>query len=148
MDQDLKELICKELLVESGDAKSYSPLALAFIGDGVFDLVIRTMVVARANAPAQSLHEKTSRIVKASSQAALLKAIWGELSEEEQIYCRRGRNAKPHTMAKNATMHDYRAATGFEALMGFLYLNGQMERLLKLVHTGLLKTGYFKEGKS
>ena len=71
----------------------------------------------------------------------MAEAVADVLTEEEQGMLRRGRNAKSKTMAKNATMKDYRAATGFEALLGYLYLNGRMERLLELVKLGLERTG-------
>ena len=131
--------ICSGFSMEPADPKTYSPLALAFIGDGVFDLVIRTMVVCRANAPAHALHEEKAAIVQAAAQARLVQAIYDELSEEEQSVYRRGRNAKPHSIARNASMHNYRAATGFEALVGYLYLQNDMDRILYLVKTGLDK---------
>lgn len=119
------------------DIRTYSPLTLAYIGDGVFDLVIRSLVVARGNARANALHHRTSRIVKAQTQAELIETILPELSEAERDIYRRGRNAKSPTMAKNASMSDYRKATGFEALMGYLYLTDQFGRILELVKTGL-----------
>lgn len=119
------------------DIRTYSPLTLAYIGDGVFDLVVRSLVVARGNARANELHHRTSHIVKARTQAEMTEKILPELSEQERDIYRRGRNAKSPTMAKNATMSDYRKATGFEALMGYLYLTDQFGRILELVKTGL-----------
>ncbi len=115
------------------DIRQYSPLTLAYIGDGIFDLVIRSMVVAKGNTKASQLHKRTSRIVKAETQAKMIDAIETSLSEEEADIYRRGRNAKSPTMAKNATMKDYRKATGFEALMGYLYLKNEFYRILELI---------------
>lgn len=147
MDESLMRQICQAFSVERADMRTYSPLTLAYIGDGIFDLVIRTLVVCRENAPANTLHEKTSRIVKAASQAKLYEVVADELTEEEQDVFRRGRNAKSKTMAKNATMKDYRVATGVEALLGYLYLDGQMERLLELVKLGLERTDIGEFGR-
>ena len=87
------------------------------------------------------LHKKASGYVRASAQCAMILALQEELTEEELQVYRRGRNAKTVSMAKNATMHDYRHATGFEALMGYLYLTGQMNRMIDLVKIGMEKTG-------
>lgn len=123
---------CKEV-----DIKTYSPLTLAYIGDGIFDMVIRSIVVDRGNTSANQLHQHTSHIVKAATQAKMMNAIMGQLSDEERDVYRRGRNAKSHTMAKNASMSDYRNATGFEALMGYLYLTDQLGRIMELVKEGI-----------
>lgn len=121
------------------DLKTYSPLTLAYIGDAVFDLIIRTLVVEKGNCPPDKLHRKTSMIVKAPAQAEMIETLLPLLNEEEvQIY-KRGRNAKSFTRAKNASMLEYRKATGLEALMGYLYLNGEMERIIELVKAGLVK---------
>jgi ribonuclease-3 family protein len=117
--------------------RTYSPLALAYIGDGIFDLVIRTVIVGKGNTKASQLHYQTSHIVKAQSQAMMIEALEGDLTEEEADVYRRGRNAKSPTMAKNATMSDYRKATGFEALMGYLYLTDRFERVVELTKLGL-----------
>ncbi len=127
---------CKEV-----DVRAYSPLALAYIGDAVYDLIIRTVVVERANRAANELHKRTTKYVKAEAQAGMIEALLEELSEEELAVYKRGRNAKSYTMAKNATMADYRKATGMEALVGYLYLQNRMDRILELVHRGIEKTG-------
>jgi ribonuclease-3 family protein len=119
------------------DIRTYSPLTLAYIGDGIYDLVIRSLVVAKGNTKAGELHRRTSRIVKAHSQAEMMKILEPMLTEEEADIYKRGRNAKSPTMAKNATVADYRKATGFEALVGWLYLKDQFDRLLELVKAGL-----------
>jgi ribonuclease-3 family protein len=122
------------------DIRTYSPLTLAYIGDGVYDLIIRTMVVEKANRPANDLHRLTVQYVSAKAQAKIVGALTEEFTEEEQTIFHRGKNAKPHTMAKNATMADYMRATGFEAVIGYLYLAGRMDRVLELVKKGLQMT--------
>ena len=121
------------------DIRGYSPLTLAYIGDAVYDMIIRTIVVERANRAAGELHKRTIRYVNAGAQAAMIEALLDELTEEEMAVYKRGRNAKSHSSAKNASLQDYRKATGFEALVGFLYLTGQMGRILYLVKTALGK---------
>ena len=119
------------------DVRTYSPLTLAYIGDGIYDLIIRSLVVAKGNTRASELHKRTSQIVKAKTQAEMIELIMPLLSEEEADIYKRGRNAKSPTMAKNATMADYRKATGFEALMGYLYVKDQVPRLIELVKAGI-----------
>jgi ribonuclease-3 family protein len=135
MDLNILESIKAAFDLTEPDVNSYSPLSLAFIGDCVFDLVVKTVVVETANCPANMLHKKTSRIVKAASQSEMAKWLLdkGMLTEEEQAIMRRGRNAKSATTAKNATVGDYRRATGLEALIGFLYLNNRTERLVEII---------------
>ena len=123
------------------DIRTYSPTVLAYIGDGIYELLIRTILVDMGNRQANMLHKKASGYVRASAQCAMILALQEELTEEELQVYRRGRNAKTVSMAKNATMHDYRHATGFEALMGYLYLTGQMNRMIDLVKIGMEKTG-------
>ena len=119
------------------DVRTYSPLTLAYIGDGIYDLIIRSLVVAKGNTRAGELHKRTSQLVKAKTQAEMIEALLPFLTEEEADIYRRGRNAKSPTMAKNATMSDYRKATGFEALMGYLYLKDEFERIVELVKKGI-----------
>lgn len=121
--------------------EQYSALGLAYIGDGVYDLIIRTIVVDLGNKKVNLLHRMTSGIVKAESQAQLMKEIMAELTPEEEAIFHHGRNAKSSTSAKNASIVDYRVATGFEALIGYLYLKHEMPRILELVQIGLEKTG-------
>ena len=115
----------------------YSPLALAFIGDSVFDLVIKSVIVEKANCQVNKLQNKTSKIVRATTQALIVDALKDVLTEEEANIYRRGRNAKPYTKAKNASYSEYCKATGLEALVGYLYLKGDTERLIALIKTGL-----------
>ena len=122
---------------EKKDTKDYSPLALAYIGDCVFDLVIKTRVVACGNRQVHRLHEETSHFVQASAQSFMMRAIQEHLTAEEHAVYRRGRNVKSVSAAKNQSITDYRRATGFEALIGYLYLEHQYERLTRLISIGL-----------
>ncbi|MCI9515503.1 MAG: ribonuclease III [Lachnospiraceae bacterium] len=121
------------------DLRTYSPLTLAYIGDAIYDLIIRTLIVKQGNSRPEKMHKRASALVKASAQAEMIERLLPMLTEEEHAIYKRGRNAKSYTMAKNATMLDYRKATGFEALMGYLYLKEDMSRLIDLVKTGLDK---------
>ena len=123
--------------LEEQDIRSYSPLTLAYIGDGVYELIIRTILVKKGNCPVNQLHRKASSLVKAGTQSSMMEVIEPMLTEEEHSVYRRGRNAHSPTMAKHATMADYRRATGFEALMGYLYLTEQWERMLELIKLGM-----------
>lgn len=134
LDAVKKEFDCKET-----DIRTYSPLTLAYIGDAIYDLVIRTVVVERANQSANNLHKKTVRYVNARIQAKMIGALESELTEDEVAVYHRGRNAKSYTSAKNASIIEYRKATGLEALCGYLYLTGQQERLLRLIHEAIEK---------
>ena len=128
----------KELFhLEDQYLRSYSPLTLAYIGDGVYELIIRTILVKKGNCPVNRLHKKASSLVKAGAQSAIMEVIEEELTPEELSVYRRGRNAHSPTMAKHATMADYRRATGFEALMGYLYLKEDYTRMLTLVRMGI-----------
>lgn len=129
-----KEFACGEI-----DLRTYSPLTLAFIGDCVYDMVIRTVIVCRANRSPADLHKIKSSVVKAAAQANFMDVVMEELTEEEQAVYKRGRNAKSYTTAKNASVIDYRKATGMEALIGYLYLQDNLERILYLVKLGLEK---------
>ncbi len=133
--------IKEQFACEPVDVRTYSPLTLAFIGDCVFDLIIRTVVVERGNRAANGLHKTKSAIVKAQTQAEMMELLLPELTSEEESVYRRGRNAKSYTTAKNASVGDYRKATGFEALIGYLYLQDDMDRVLYLVKKGLQEKG-------
>ena len=137
----LVEMIAAAFPGKRQDIRTYSGLTLAYIGDVVYDLVIRTMVVSQANRPVNDLHRITVRYVSANAQSKIVQTLLDSLTEEEQSVYRRGKNAKPHTTAKNASLSDYLKATGFEAVLGYLYLTDQMERLLHLVKTGISLAG-------
>lgn len=135
----LKEKFLDEFGLEEQDLRTYSPLTLAYIGDAIFELVVRTVLVERKNTQAEKLHKAATKIVKAETQALMIEAIKEELTEEELAVYKRGRNAKAVTRAKNATMSEYRRATGFEALMGYLYLKGDIVRMIELIHLAVEK---------
>lgn len=112
----------------------YSPLALAYIGDGVYELYVRSRVIEEnPNMPAHKLHKESVKFVKAHSQSNSIHAIIDMLLEDEVAVFKRGRNAKSPTVPKNADLTDYRHATGFEALIGYLYLSEKTERLNELM---------------
>lgn len=117
--------------------KEYSPLTLAYIGDAVYDLIIRTLVVNKGNQQVQKLHKETITMVQASAQARMITALNDQLSEEEHAVYKRGRNAKSASPAKNQSISDYHKATGFEALLGYLYLKNDWKRMLELIRAGL-----------
>lgn len=137
MEKGIDSYIRNRFQIPDTDIRTYSPLTLAFIGDGIYDLIIRTIIVGKGNTRASQLHQHTSHLVKAHSQSVMIEYMLPHMTEEEEHIYRRGRNAKSPTMAKNATMTDYRRATGFEALMGYLYLTDQMDRMLDLIEIGL-----------
>ena len=134
---EIDAFIRERFNIKKQDIRTYSPLTLAYIGDGVFDLIIRTVVVDKGNTSTNELHRHTSSIVKAHTQALMAEALMEELTEEEHDVYRRGRNAKSFTTAKNATVADYRKATGFEALMGYLYLEDRFDRAVYLSRRAL-----------
>ncbi|MBP3261674.1 Mini-ribonuclease 3 [Pseudobutyrivibrio sp.] len=141
MASSLNEYLNDKFNIEPKDIRTYSPLTLAYIGDAIFDVVIRSILVNKGNTPVNKLHQRASQIVKATTQAAMVMALMDELTDEERDYYRRGRNSKPHTKAKNASTMDYLEATGFEAVIGYLYLTGDMDRICELVNRGIELTG-------
>ena len=126
------------------DLRTYSPLTLAFLGDGVYGLYVRSVLVKRGNTHARRLHEDTSRIVSARAQALVFDELMkgSLLSDEERDIMRRGSNAKVSHQAKNASGTDYHKATGLEALFGYLYLKDMEDRIRELAETGIdISTG-------
>ena len=119
------------------DIKTYSPLTLAYIGDGIYDLIIRTLVIHQGDKQVQKLHLETSALVNAGTQSKMMRTLQEQLTEEEHAVYKRGRNAKSVSPAKNQSVTDYRRATGFEALLGYLYLKKEWQRILDLVKMGL-----------
>ncbi len=126
------------------DWKMYSPLTLAYIGDAAYELMIRTIFVKRANCQTRKLHRLTTSCVSAKAQARIMEALQPLLTEEEAAVYRRGRNSKPCTKAKNASIQEYLEATGFEAVMGYLYLKGEYARMNELTLCGLKALGQEK----
>lgn len=113
------------------DVDMLSPLQLAYIGDAVYELFVRTVILNR-DQNSKLLHKKATGYVSASAQAELVHALEERLEEKEQEMVRKGRNAKTNTSPKNAELIDYKYATGFECLMGYLYLSGKDERLTEI----------------
>ena len=111
-----------------------SPLTWAYVGDCVYELYIRTKLVNTTRLKPHELHMKSIKYVKAKAQAETLKDIENSLTEEEKEIARRGRNTQTHHIAKNASMQDYMYATAFEALIGYLYLTKQDERLKEILN--------------
>ncbi len=110
-----------------------SPQSLAFVGDAVYELLLRTRIVQNGSRPAKQLQKESSRLARAGAQAAIYEKLQPFLTEEEKDIARRGRNAHPGTVAKHATVAEYRRATGLEALIGALYLQGNEARIGELL---------------
>ena len=137
VNNDMAGWLYSRLSVPAADYRTFSPLVLAYIGDDIFDLIIRTRILAGGNRPVNEMNQQAARIVRASTQAQMYAAVEPMLTEEEKDIVRRGRNAHPASTAKNASVADYHTATGFEALAGWLYLAGDMNRLTEIVSAGL-----------
>ena len=138
-DENLEDLMkqTKELLVDSKrlsptDIRMYNPLVLAYIGDSVYDTFVRTMLVAGGSIQVDKLHKRAIKFVQAKAQAAIVESLQEILTDDEKDIVRRGRNTKSNTVPKNADINDYRYATGFEALIGYLYLVGDIPRLKEI----------------
>lgn len=123
--------------IKEADIQQYSPLTLAYIGDCVFDLIVKSIVIGGVNRQVQKLHHDTSSLVNAAAQSEIMRTIQGELTAEELAVYKRGRNSKTITPAKNQSVTDYRRATGFEALIGYLYLKKEFSRIIEIVKMGL-----------
>lgn len=124
----LQDLRVREFTKE--EAKQLNPLQLALVGDGVYEIFVRNYVLSsNTSLSAHKMHVKAISFVKAKSQSLIMHEIESELTDEEEYIYKRGRNAKSATVPKNADVRDYRMATGFEALVGYLYLIGDMKRL-------------------
>ncbi|GEN35274.1 Mini-ribonuclease 3 [Aneurinibacillus danicus] len=119
------------------DPKQMNALTLAYMGDAVLEVRVRQHLIAAGEVKPNLLQRAAVRYVSAKAQAGIVSGIWERLTEEEQAVLRRGRNAKSATMPKNARVADYRLSTGFEALLGFLYLTGQEERLDEILSYSL-----------
>ena len=137
--KDFIGIIRQVLDVKQVDVMSYSPLTLAYIGDDAYDLVIRTYLLGKGNMPVNKLNRMADGLVRAKAQSDMMDVIAPMLDEEEHAVYKRGRNAKSYTKAKNATVADYRRATGFEALMGYLYLQGRYVRMVELIRAGIIE---------
>lgn len=126
------ELLLENKGLSDSDIRMYNPLVLAYVGDSVYDTFIRTMLVSNGSVQVNKLHKKSIKFVSAKAQAEITEQLYNILTEDEQDIVRRGRNTKSNSVPKNADMNDYRYATGFEALIGYLYLIGNTKRLMEL----------------
>ncbi len=124
-------------VMENGEERTYPPLVLAYIGDAVFESHIRTHLVEKHRGNVNKLHRFATRYVKASAQAAAVHAIKDILSEKEWGIVKRGRNQKSNTIPKNATLSDYKYATGFEALIGYHHLHGNHNRIDEIMEASI-----------
>lgn len=136
-----EESLNQTFRLSARDWKMYSPLALAYIGDAAYELVVRSFFVNQGNTQVQKLHQRVTSCVSAKAQAQMAEAILPLLTEEEESVYRRGRNSKPYTKAKNASMTQYLEATGFEALIGYLYLKKEFVRMNELIAKGIRTLG-------
>lgn len=134
---ELDSYMREVLQMEEVDIQTYSPLALAYIGDCVYDLIIKNLMLSKGNRQVQKIHQDTSQLVQASTQSLMMRTMQEHLTEEEHAIYKRGRNAKSVSPAKNQSITDYRRATGFEALLGYLYLKKEWKRMVDLVKIGL-----------
>lgn len=136
---NMEEIIDQTVKIpeKTQDIRQIPALTLAYLGDAIYELVIRTTLVENGMSHVDSLNRRASGYAKAPTQAKIFHMIETDLSEEELGYYKRGRNAKSGSVAKSGTVAEYRIATGFEALMGYLYLTGQMDRILELVKKGI-----------
>lgn len=116
------------------DVRMLSPLVWAYVGDSVYELFIRTVLTNNSNAKPHKLHIESIKYVKAKAQADILKKIAEKLTDEEKDIVRRGRNTENHHVAKNANVADYAQSTAFEALIGYLYLTKEDERLKEILN--------------
>lgn len=123
------------------DLRTYSPLTLAYIGDAVYEMVMRTIVVERGQQAVHALHKQTTQLVCAKTQADIAEALMDVMTDAEQDIYRRGKNSKINSSAKNMSLEDYRKATGLEAVCGYLYLQGETSRVVELLTQGLERLG-------
>ena len=119
------------------DPNTIKPLALAYLGDTIFDVYVRSLLVASGQQDAHKLHEKATKLVNAASQARLMRMLLDKLTEEEMTVYKHGRNQHPYSLPKNQSPVDYKTATGLEALLGYLYLNNREDRVIELLNYGL-----------
>ena len=119
--------------ISEDQARQLSPLTLAFVGDAVYSLLVREREVLIADDKLNELQKRTSQVVSAKGQSELLHKIECKFTQIEEDIFHRGRNAKKSTKSKNASVAEYNASTGFEAVIGYLYLTGQYQRLAELI---------------
>lgn len=131
--KDFYENILKNFNIDSANIDEYSPLVLAYLGDAVYEIYVRTFLVSAGNAPVNELHRHSISFVKAKAQSDIVHRIMDILTHEEHDIVRRGRNARSGTIPKNADVTEYKYATGFESLLGYLYLKKEFDRLMHIL---------------
>lgn len=139
MNENFFEAVLHDFDFSKININEYSPLVLAYIGDAVFEVYVRTLLVHKGNLPVHLLHRSSIQYVKAKAQSDVIHDLMDKLTPEEQDVVRRGRNAKSGTIPKNADVTEYKYATGFEALIGYLYLNREQARLLEILQMAVLE---------
>ncbi len=132
--------LCKALLktmnvpeVDEAKLRMMNPLALAYIGDGVHEIMVRTYVISKYKGTVNQLNQRVVKMIKATAQAKVVRDLQDQLTEEELAIVKRGRNQKSATVPKNTSVGEYRQASGFEALLGWLFLTGKEERLVEII---------------
>jgi ribonuclease-3 family protein len=133
MNEEVFKKIGQIFPVKAGDLNTYSPLVLAYVGDAVYELYVRTLLLSKGNAPVHKLHKQSISYVKAKAQSYIIHKLIDVLKPDELDIVRRGRNAKSGTIPKNADVTEYKYATGFETLLGYLYIKQDYPRLLELL---------------
>jgi len=130
------DIFSNEDVISKDKARQLNPLVLAFVGDAVHSLYVRKRLSLTIDCKTNMLQKNTSKVVKASSQSKQLEGLKEFLNEDEMDIARRARNTKTNNIAKNSTLSDYKRSTSFEAVMGYLYLTGQHERVIELLNKG------------
>ncbi|MCR5215170.1 MAG: hypothetical protein K6E10_12210 [Eubacterium sp.] len=131
----MHEFVYMDMIMEAQKVSStYSPLALAYIGDSVFDLLIKNRFVFASNMQPEKYHRRVTQIVSANFQSDFIRNYMDKLTEEEMAVYKRARNSSPHTKAKNASLTSYLMATGLEAVIGYLYMSGQNQRINEIIN--------------
>ncbi len=125
--------------LSESECKLLNPQVMAFVGDGVYTLYVRNKVALENNCKSGELHKITSSFVKATEQSHILDKIMPLLNDEQKDIFRRARNYKTHSVAKNASVMEYRRATGFEAVLGYLYLTNNIQKLNEILQICVLK---------
>ena len=130
-------LIKKAWHIDRIDDKRYSPIVLAYMGDCVYELIIRSVIVISGNMQVEKMSKKCVSFVNHTYQARLIHAIEDMLTDDEMSIYKRGRNGRIASMPRRATVSEYRAATGLESLMGYLYINNKLDRCIELIREGI-----------
>ena len=136
---DLPAKIKEQFDIKDTDINTYNPLTLAFIGDSVYENIVRTMVVSKGNKSVNALAKDKNKLVNAKTQSRIAEILTEYYTEEEADIYRRGKNAKTANHSKSAAYSEYHRATGLEAVFGYLYLTGKLDRCLELFKTALEK---------